>query len=276
MLTHRVFYSDNGTLTDYSLEAKEGSFTFTAVAAEDYLYIGQSFPFNSLYFDITTANTNASVLTIEYWEGDAWEEAVDLIDGTKSSGKTLGQSGIVRFTPDRETQWEIVRDTTENHTPTELQSIEIYNKYWIRLKFSADLTAVTVARITYKFCEDEDMDNLDPDISKYQASWESGKSDWVDQTVMASRHVVMDLKRRHLIFSAAQILSINEELNLLTAYRGLSVIYNGLGGKFIEQRDAALLQYKELLDSIKPVIDVNNNAIIDRGEYSMTHGKTIR
>jgi hypothetical protein len=44
----RVLYSDNGTISDMSLDLSEGNgASFPVVAAEDYFYIGQYFPFNN-------------------------------------------------------------------------------------------------------------------------------------------------------------------------------------------------------------------------------------
>jgi hypothetical protein len=43
-------------------------------------------------------NKNASALTVQYWDGDSWESLTDT-DGTANVDKTLGQTGLVYWTP---------------------------------------------------------------------------------------------------------------------------------------------------------------------------------
>jgi hypothetical protein len=46
-------------------------------------------------------NSNASVMTLKYWNGSAYAAVTNMTDGTKDSGgtKTLGSSGLVSWTP---------------------------------------------------------------------------------------------------------------------------------------------------------------------------------
>ena len=80
----RVYYNDNGTFTDYSLEAQEKSSTITIpyVKDEDYLYIAQYLPFNNFFIEVDTANDQASVMSIDYWDNTAWRAMVDILDST--------------------------------------------------------------------------------------------------------------------------------------------------------------------------------------------------
>jgi hypothetical protein len=277
MLTHRVLYSDNGVLTDRTLEAKSGGFTQTFVASEDYLYIGQMFPFNSFYLDISTGNTNASILSIQYWGGTVWEDAVDVLDSTASSGVTLSNSGIVRFTINRKNSWKNIDDTTEERNIGDLQDIEIYNNYWIRLKLSADSSTTTFNEISYKFTNDDTVQTLDPDINEYLTAWEAGKTNWLEQILLASRHVVIDLKRKGFIRDVSQILLIDREIELLAAYKTLTLIYNGLGGdKFNQKKEDVNRTYLEILSGINVVVDQNNDGLLHKSEVRIFQGKPCR
>jgi hypothetical protein len=45
-------------------------------------------------------NTNASVLTVKYWDGDAYTTVgASLSDGTDNGGKCFGQSGLIQWSP---------------------------------------------------------------------------------------------------------------------------------------------------------------------------------
>lgn len=44
-------------------------------------------------------NTNASVLTVKYWDGDSWVSVDGLVDGTDNGGVTFGQSGVISWSP---------------------------------------------------------------------------------------------------------------------------------------------------------------------------------
>ena len=84
----RTFDADDGTLTDLSLDNQDESSTlpFDLVVSEDYYYIAQFFPFNNFFVQIDTANDVTASITLEYYDGTSWREAVDVLDGTSTSG----------------------------------------------------------------------------------------------------------------------------------------------------------------------------------------------
>jgi len=79
----------------------------------DYIYVGYYKPINQVYLDIPTANTNDSIVIIEYWNGTTWTEIED-IDGTLD----LTASGLI--------QWEPLSDWAA----TEVDS---NSQYWTRI-----------------------------------------------------------------------------------------------------------------------------------------------
>jgi len=274
----RIFYSDNTTIGDYTLEARNAD-TIPAemVAAEDYIYIASWDPMNSFFIQIETANTNASIMSIQYWGNSEWADAVDIIDGTKSSGKTLAQTGVVKFIPDKDKMFQRVTDTTSDSAPSELSSIEIYDRFWLRIKVSADLSAGTeIKRIFYRFADDAKLNYLDPVLSNYLTSWEAGKSNWDEQLMTASEEVVLDLRRRGIIQGSEQLINI-DELELMTAYRALQIIYSGLGGENeLKKAEAAGKKYHDISGNMRFTIDVYGDARINVDEREIMQGRLVR
>jgi len=272
----RTLYSDNGTLIDKSLDAQFGGFSAALVASEDYIYIGQSFPFNSVYFKVGVANTTTAALSIQYWASTEWVNAVDTLDGTSTAGKTLAKSGAYSWTPNVDKAFSRVVKTTDSNAPVELNGVNIYDMYWVRISTNVSLSLTTsIAAITYCFSDDSVITALDPDINEYLTSWTSGKTSWIDQIVVASNNIILDLKGKGLISNPAQILKF-DELYLAAAYKTLAIIYNGLGDKFIQKRDYANASYNAIINSIGITVDRNGNAIPDISEQSTRKGYLVR
>jgi hypothetical protein len=120
---------DGDSATDHQL----------TLGTEDYLYVGHGTKFNKVSVEIGTANDIASVLTAQYFNGNAWT-SVTITDGTDVSGDTLKKTatvGDITFTiPD---DWEA---NTVNSTET----------YWIRFDVSVALsTLFSIENITVTF-----------------------------------------------------------------------------------------------------------------------------
>lgn len=274
----RAFYSDNGTITDISLGLQEdASVTFEVVGTQDYLYVAQSMPFNNLFVEIHTANTNASVVSVDLWDGKAWTPAVDVLDGSALSGKSLARDGVIQFQPDRDEFWEKVEDTRDEPTAFGLQSsVVIYDCYFARFKFSADLSAGTkLKKIGYAFCNDEQLEGVDPEIDNYLTSWDAAKTDWVEQILVASLHLITDLKARGWISHPGQVLRL-DDVSMAAAYRTLALIYNKLGSGFEGQRDDALKQYNDLLSVKRFTFDQDGDGQVGRGELFGSISRGIR
>lgn len=257
----RVIRGDNGTLTDASLNAQiDGTISLASlVASEDYLYIGQHFPFNNIFFQIDTANDQASVMSVELWDGIEWNAVANQLDGTDASGVTLARDGVLQFVPDRDETWDLVTYTDEEPAAFGLETLKLYDLYWARLKWSADLGASTaIKRLGYAFCTDSQLVAIDSDINNYRATWSSGKTDWIDQIMLASEMVVIDLKGKGLIMHPGQILRL-EDVSLATAYKTLELIYAGLDEGFEGQRDYAAKMYQKLIGLQRWTFDQNKD-----------------
>lgn len=264
----RVIFNDNGTKTDYSLDSADEGATVTlpVIAAEDSLIIGQSFPFNNFLVETSTVNTSSSNLTVSYWTGSGWTTAVDLLDGSKSSGRTFGRTGVVQFSPDRNSAWTMVTDTSDSSAPSELQGFEIYDMYWAKLTFSANfLISTAIKSISYAFTTDDILDSLDPEIERYQSSWETNKTSWVEQIKVASQMVVYDLKARGVVFNNGQIIKL-EDFAIPTAFRTLMNIYGILGPSHEDRLKWASENYFKLMNQKNFSVDANGDGLKSRSE----------
>ena len=274
----RVFNSDNGTLTDESLINQEDgsvlSFAFTA--AEDYKYIAKFSPFNNFFIQIDTANTDASVMSIDYYDGSNWRAAVDVLDGTSTSGVTLAKSGVVQFSPNISYGWQRVNDTSDNNSPTELQTLNVYDAYWLRIKFSANPSAGTdVKKIAYAFTTTQQLNDLDIKIDKFFNTFATGKTDWQNEIMTASIHVVKDMMSRGLIREEGQLLRLSD-VSLATDYKTLELICAALGPNQEKKREYWRSKYNEVLSQRVFSIDKDGDGRLDRQEISGTTGSLVR
>jgi len=271
----RLIKSDNGVLTDISLANQNEASTclMDLTVDEDYIYIGQQYPFNNFYIKSGIANDVASTMSIEYFTGSDWQNAVDILDATSVNGVSLAQSGVVQFSPDYHHRWSYVPDTSDTSiSPTELRTLTIYNLYWIRIKWSATLNALTaIKKFTYCFSSHQQIDNRDSTINSYLTAFKAGKTSWEDEIITASMDVVLELKRKNLIVHEGQVLRFDDVSNA-TDWRTLINIYRDLGGDYKEKYDDALKEYSNALDVRRFSFDVNNDGFLSRNEtnyYSM-------
>lgn len=136
------------TITDYS-EAAQDAATATIVtlsnlstaAAQDYLYTGAALPYRGVVCDVVAPNSNASVLTVEYWNGSAWTD-ISATDGTASGGASLAVDGNVTWTVP--TDWA-PQSLALIASPAPASTVLFSGMplFWARWKFSATLDAST-------------------------------------------------------------------------------------------------------------------------------------
>ena len=279
----KFIFEDDTTLADYSQEINDyhtGTPTLPFVATEDRIYIGSRIPFNHLYFLMNTANTASSNVTIAVWDGSQWRNAVETYDETKLSGASFGQSGYITFTPDRQYSWgrEDTVDSTGNEQVTGLGDVTVYDHYWIRLSFSADLDAGTkISWVGHKFTDDDDLGAEFPDLtlSGTLDAWESGKTSWEEQHISASKIVIQDLKRKKLIMNPGQILD-RSDLVPCTVMKVAEIAFRQMGNEFEDSKMDAIKQYQDRIDNIQLQVDKDQDGILDTDEQLITQGRLTR
>lgn len=245
----RVLYSDNGTLTDisqYVNDYRAESYTIPFVNGEDYIYIGSDLPFNHRWLDVATANDQAAAPVVEIWWSNGWQSAKDLLDRTATGGVTLAKDGILQWSTDRHKSWDRELDSFD---VTGLDNTDIYNKYWLRLSFSANLNAsFSVNYIGHKFSDDDDLYTYYPDLdnSNVKLAFESGKTDWQEQCYAAGEKIVRDLIRRNIVISGNAILDW-ERFTEASIHQTAAIIYSAMGQGYFENRKMALAEYDKAM-----------------------------
>jgi hypothetical protein len=277
-MINRVIHSDNGTLIDISRKVgkyQSGSHPMTFVAAEDALFIGSLVPFNHLYFKLgTTVNTAASNMSISTWDGSEFKPVVDIQDETETTAP-LAQSGHLTWTPNRLHSWH--REHTEDNGTeriTGLGGITVYDNYWLKITFDADLDAgLEIEWLGQLFSDDEMLGAEYPDLvrSNVLTAFKSGKTDWQEQHVKASEIVIQDLVRKGVILEKGQILD-RDKLSLASVSKCAEIIFGAFGDDYAEDKIRARNEYEKRLDLSVYHQDADNDAIIDRSEVGTRTG----
>lgn len=131
-----ILHDNNSVFSDHTDNAADfirDEFSLDLVSLEDYLYIGYRKKFGTIYCEFVTPNTNTNSFTAEYYNGTAWT-AISLNDETKG----FTRSGFI--------SWE-----KASMASTSVNSID---KFYIRLKPSADHSLTSVRGINLVFVDD--------------------------------------------------------------------------------------------------------------------------
>ncbi len=269
-MNYRVVYSNDGVLTDLSLDINNlygGDSSFTFIAAEDYLFLGSPYPFNSIYFKVKTAAVTNVIPSIDYWTGNEWVpsiEAQDETNGFKKSGYITWQ--INRF----KSSWsrEDTKHSGGGERVTGLGGVNIYDQYWARLKLSGD-AVFALTWVGHCFITDNDLKTEYPEFksSTLLGAVESGKTTWEEQIIRASRLVIEDLIQRRIITNQSQILD-RRKMESMTVSKTAEIIYNLLGDDYTDQRAAANKEYMRRVDGQILSVDLNND-----GDLSLAEGR---
>lgn len=265
---NRVLFFRQGAFRDLSHPLSDINESTSVIDFQvgDFLYIGSDFPFNHRYFDVTAPNAVGSVVSVDVWSGTEWEPTVDVLDETSVGGASLARSGIISWSPD----WDVSSwgpDETNLMDGSGLETgPKILGLYWARVKFSVTLTNTTALNIVgHKFSSDADLETEYPELasSAVKTAWESGKTDWNDQTLTAAEYIIQDLRgEKNLIISASQILDW-KNFQKASVHKTAQIIFRGFGDDYADQTVAAAQAYKSALNVGKFNIDQNKNAILE-------------
>lgn len=268
LFAQRVFLSDNGVISDISTEVNDfrnGTYTIPLVTGEDCIYIGTFLPFNHRYIDLLTPNSVSAGVTVEIWNGTTFVAAVDVIDQTRVGAVSLAQSGVIRWSCDRDQVW--VRELDSFSIPG-LQSTNVPGFFWVRLSWSASLTITSAIKfIGQKFSKDQELVSFYPDLANTQLmeAFATGKTNWEEQHFIAGEQIVRDLKRQNIILSADQILDF-EILLEPSVRKTAELIYAGLGQPYADRKVAAEAAYTKALDMKHLNIDANQDGNLNQFE----------
>lgn len=270
--SQRIIFIDNGTNVDLSTslnEFRSSTATMAYVADEDYLYIASDYPFNHKFIDVSSVNAEAAAVSVDIWYNNAWVAAVDVIDRTADGGVSLAQSGIVQWMTDRDKGWEREDDSEDVDGVT---LVGIYNKYWLRLKWSSDLTNTTALNfIGNKFSDDDKLESWYPDLKndRLKTAFETGKTNWNEQHFVAAQQLIADLAEKAIIRSSGQILNY-EKFEVASIHKVAEIIYMGLGKAYDKNRKTARGNYKDALNMQFFDVDKDRDARLSDDEKSQS------
>jgi hypothetical protein len=274
-MNNRIIYSKNGALQDASLVLNNfysGTKAFDYIAGQDYIYIGARMPFNHIYIKMG-AVVNAVIscaIRVEYFDGVLWRDVVEVIDDTNQ----LTKSGVIQFTPNKRYSWTRRSTKDEGEVVAGLDTITIYDRYWLRISFTQDLTpAVEIDWVGNIFAEDMDLYGEFPEFAKaaFKAGFKLGKLDWFEQHAIAGKLVVDELSNLGVIQDKGQILDWRN-FTLAAVSKCAEVIYNSMGDDYLDQRNSAREEFKARVSKRNALTDQNNDAIEQPDEVVNTTG----
>jgi hypothetical protein len=207
-----------------------------------------------------------SAITVDLWNGTAWVPAVDVIDETSVGGVTMARSGILSWQIDRYQPNWIRQDRTA--LMTDLSTLRIFDMFWVRLSFSGDLKGTTALKyVGHKFSSDEDLEVEYPDLGSTAVmdAFQTGKTNWNDQSFAASEYIVQDLREMGVVVSSNQVLdwSVFKKASI---HKTAEIIYGAFGEARKENRDDARKSYRECLQIKAFNVDENKNGDLEPRE----------
>ena len=271
LTTNRVIWKDNATLKDLSRTLNNfmsGTQVIDFVAADDKLYIGAEVPFNHRYIHVSVVNDQASVVSVDLWDGDEWVPCVDIQDGTDVGGVSLARSGILRWSTPENSSW-MKEESTEDMTGSGISTLKVFGMYWARISFSGDLKNTTALKyVGHKFSEDEDLNGYYPDLNRstVKTAFQQGKTDWMEQHVIAAEEVFRQLFNQRQAWSKSQIWE-PENFTQAAVHKVAEIIYTSFGDEYEGRRDDARAKFKESMsDAIAKGVDVDEDGHYDDEE----------
>jgi hypothetical protein len=268
LINNRVILKKAAVFTDISkvlCDPYEGLQAFTAVVADDAIYIGSDLPFNNRFFLLGKKNTIAGTVAVSFWSGSAFTAAVDVQDLTSVGGVPFARSGLIRFDLPKNTAWSKVYDSTDI---TELAGVTARAQFWAKLTFSAAFD-LEFKYVGFSFAKDSDLRTYYPQMLQETTmrAFNGGTpmQNWDALHVVAAEEVIEALKREQVVVSGNQLL--DTELFKNAQCHKLAELAYGPGG--LRNTDTMELAAERFQKSIAKRIfnvDENKNGRLDSVE----------
>lgn len=250
--------------TDYTLEAEDyTSDTLTLTLADDeFIYIGHRKPINEIYVFMDTANTNSSVVTIDYHNGLTFTPVSDLVD------RTIGfsRSDFIR--------WERDNDDEEETT---INSIEAY---WYRIRVDVTTSEMVFRGINLLFSDDNMIKEDEPHLLS-SSYYPSGESSFIYYHQSARNELMQRLRNKAYTVkdnagnrTDLSIFDLHDrsQLSVASKYLVLSKIYFVLSDGPEDKYYQKFVDYKAMSDDAFNVfflsVDFDDDGKVDKAEKS--------
>lgn len=263
-VTRTILNTTETTIKTHSINSDTLDF---ALLTTESFYIGYHGKFASRYIQVDTANTNASVMSVQYWDGDSWEDVDDFIDQTSFGGKTLAQSGFISWV--NKNDWKL---SSQTGIDTEVEF------FWIKIKVSANLSAGTkIQSVLNLYSDDSMLRAYYPELITDANYLPSGRTNFLEQHVSAKDLVVVRSKQRRLIEDESQIVDINA-VSLAAVHAVAWIILNPIAASEETRalRDNALSQFNSEMNQLSLDIDTNKDGIITIAERNALSSTRIQ
>lgn len=262
-------HDDNGSFTDYSLEARDylrDTFTLNYTDTEDYIYLGLRKPFYQNYVELSTFGSGLS-LSVEYSTSAGWDSVV-IEDDTKN----LSRSGFIKWSLSDPSTWVA-------------SSVDATEKYWIRLKLGAD-TSFDITGWNMVFSDDNDLLAEVRQISKLLAK---GDTTFIAYHVAARNEMIQNLRNggnatQEKTLDAPNLLDKwdllkPEEISQASKYLTLSKIYFDASTEIDDKDWQRYMEYKgdfgQAFKLYHRSIDVNDDGVLQNEEKMALRTITI-
>jgi hypothetical protein len=255
-----VIYSDGVVETDFSHDAQDfsrDSFDIQ-LTTDDFIYVGYKKPINALYMAMTTPNTVASSLTVEYYSESGWS-ALETSEDTRG----LTRNGFIT--------WERVTDSAEIAVAGKAQ-------HWVRIAANDDIDQVTFQAISLVLADDQDIAKEMPTLLD-TCFYPQGQSSHILQHVATRNYIMSRLRYKgyikwdenndHQNINMWDILDIYEFRQAAT-YHAISQIYFAISDDPEDHYWAKYEEYEKKFDQAfnngLTTIDLDDDGKVDNAE----------
>lgn len=210
-----------------------------------------------------------SKIRLQYWSGREWTDVVDIMDGSSKQGVTLSRSGNVLFSCDNDKNgWSKVSDTSKDTAPAELRNVKIYGLYWLRITVDDDVHPdTTLNELSFCFTGGDKLRGVKAEVDKFFDAFKKGKTDWIPETIMASKMVVTELKKAGLVLGPQQVVRL-DDFWLPTTYKALWLIYSSLGPAYLETANQMAHEFYKNFNVNNITVDENRDGKVNEVEIN--------
>jgi hypothetical protein len=271
------YYSDP-TYTDYTKQLGDestGSATIT-LTDSNYIYIGFYKPVAEIYFEFTTANTNANTLAVQYYSTASSDWAsLTVIDETNG----FTENGFLHFTR------PVDSNDNDDWGETTIDSEELY---WLRIQPSVAHSETVYKYVGLLFSDAKSLAMYNPYIN--DSSMLMGETthlkmhcaarNQIIQKLFVEGQIKLDSSYKKTRITGWDVLDKNE-IKDAAAYLALSLIYFNLSDQpednWAVKSNKYDIMYKELISTIYLTLDKNDDGEIDDTEkLSIVESRMIR
>ena len=269
MLTQFIRLLKDGI--DVSMENAERS--VIQINDGEHILLGQRYPFNNFFVSVVDEGQEIETtgITIDYWDGEEWVAAVDVLDFTRN----FSRSGVVQFQLAKLKNWQQIQDTSDDSAelmPPELEGKNISDCYWVRI--NNDGIDRKINFISYAFTTTSKVNSVDVEAKNYFETFAAGKTDWFDEIVTASEMMISEMVSSGLLKYPGQIILL-DGFYLPCAWRTLAHIYQNMGKGYDDKKASAFTAYQSFLGGLITV-DTDEDARPDKFEDSATQSRLER